>query len=109
MKMRTPKKSLSETAMGMWWCYDRCGFQYGDCGACPYFKCLDCESALQSDAIYYLSCYRRLVELANHPERVALLSTYCQHRSDDAISAEEFDRMYNEYMEDKKNAENNVL
>ncbi len=107
--MRKPTKSLSETAYGMWLCNDKSGPRYSDCRKCPYCKCMDCVDILLSDAIFYLECYRRLVELANHPEQVAVLSTYCRHRSDDALSAEEFDRMYEEYMEDKKNAENHVL
>lgn len=107
--MRMPTKSLSETAYGMWICNDKSDHHYSYCRKCPYYKCTDCVDKQLSDAIYYLECYRRLVELANHPERVAILSTYCQHRSDDDLSAEEFDRMYEEYMEDKKNAENHVL
>ena len=109
--MRKPMKSLYDTARGMRLCYDRNGFNYGNCKECPYFKFPDCEGELQSDAVFYLQCYRRLVEFANNPKVVAFLSTYWQWRTnnDNAPSDEELDRMYDEYMEDKKNAENHVL
>ena len=94
--MRTPKKSLSETAYGMWICYGENGDLDGDCAKCPYYNGFDngaCFKTLRADAVYYLECFTRIADFVKEPMIARIAPTFAEEKK----------------MEEKYNAENHVL